>query len=64
MFFEKNFGFTATFCNPASGHEKGNVENKVGYHRHITKRTDVPLPALAYIMGNTAILLNPVMLRQ
>ena len=28
-----HYGFEARFCNPASGHEKGNVENKVGYSR-------------------------------
>jgi len=31
--FKNHFGFAATFCNAQSGHEKGNVENKVGYHR-------------------------------
>ena len=31
--FKNHFGFAATFCNVQSGHEKGNVENKVGYHR-------------------------------
>lgn len=28
-----HYGFEARFCNPDSGHEKGNVENKVGYSR-------------------------------
>lgn len=28
-----HYGFSARFCNPDSGHEKGNVENKVGYVR-------------------------------
>lgn len=27
------YGFTAEFCNPASGHEKGSVENAVGFIR-------------------------------
>ena len=31
--FQEHFGFEAAFCNPASGNEKGNVENKVGYLR-------------------------------
>lgn len=31
--FRTHYGFDATFCNPASGNEKGNVENKVGYLR-------------------------------
>ena len=28
-----HYGFTARFCNRESGHEKGNVENKIGYTR-------------------------------
>lgn len=28
-----HYGFEAIFCNPASGHEKGLVENLVGYIR-------------------------------
>ena len=28
-----HYGFEATFCNPAAGNEKGNVENKVGFIR-------------------------------
>lgn len=31
--FKQHYGFEVTFCNPNAGHEKGNVENKVGYHR-------------------------------
>ena len=31
--FKAHYGFQVTFCNPAAGHEKGNVENKVGYFR-------------------------------
>ena len=31
--FKEHHGFIAAFCNPNAGHEKGNVENKVGYHR-------------------------------
>jgi len=34
--------FQAEFCNPASGNEKGNVENKVGYTRR-NLLTPVPL---------------------
>ena len=33
MMFKNHFRFEAVFCNPASGHEKGNIEGKVGYHR-------------------------------
>ena len=31
--FMLHYRFRAEFCNPASGNEKGNVENKVGYSR-------------------------------
>lgn len=31
--FMVHYGFRSNFCNPRSGHEKGSVENKVGYHR-------------------------------
>jgi transposase len=40
--FQSHFGFEVSFCNPASGHEKGNVENKVGYVR---RNYFVPLPS-------------------
>ena len=39
--FMNHYCFTAAFCNVASGHEKGSVENKVGYHR---RNLFVPLP--------------------
>jgi len=39
--FKEHHGFEAVFCNPASGNEKGNVENKVGYHR---RNFLVPVP--------------------
>ena len=28
-----HYGFSVRFCNPESGHEKGNVESKIGYTR-------------------------------
>ena len=31
--FRWHYRFRATFCNPARGHEKGSVENKLGYVR-------------------------------
>lgn len=40
--FRAHYGFTIRFCNPQSGHEKGNVENKVGYTR---RNLFVPEPA-------------------
>jgi hypothetical protein len=39
--FKQHYGFAATFCNPSSGNEKGNVESKVGYHR---RNLLVPIP--------------------
>lgn len=39
--FAQHHGFAYTFCNPSSGNEKGNVENKVGYHR---RNMLVPVP--------------------
>ena len=41
--FEMHYGFEAVFCNPYSGHEKGNVENKVGYLR---RNFMVPIPKI------------------
>jgi hypothetical protein len=39
--FMMHHGFQSNFCNPNSGHEKGSVENKVGYHR---RNMLVPIP--------------------
>lgn len=39
--FSMHYGFEHNFCNPNSGHEKGNVENKVGYNR---RNFFVPIP--------------------
>lgn len=39
--FKSHYGFSAAFCNPASGNEKGHVENKVGY---IRRNMLVPIP--------------------
>ena len=41
--FKCHYGFWVSFCNPASGHEKGHVENKVGY---IRRNLFVPMPAV------------------
>lgn len=40
--FKEHYGFKAVFMNPAEGHEKGSVENKVGYCR---RNYLVPVPA-------------------
>lgn len=39
--FIEHYRFEAAFCNVNSGHEKGNVEGKVGYHR---RNMLVPIP--------------------
>lgn len=39
--FMEHYRFEAAFCNADSGHEKGNVEVKVGYHR---RNMLVPVP--------------------
>lgn len=38
-----HFGFESNFCNPASGNEKGSVENYVGYSR---RNYFVPVPQM------------------
>ncbi|NLE00661.1 MAG: IS21 family transposase [Fibrobacter sp.] len=39
--FSEHYRFEAVFCNVEAGHEKGNVESKVGYHR---RNWLVPIP--------------------
>jgi len=39
--FKCHYSFKSVFCNPASGNEKGNVENKCGYTR---RNFCVPIP--------------------
>ncbi|MHB1376219.1 MAG: IS21 family transposase [Candidatus Humimicrobiaceae bacterium] len=39
--FREHYRFEAVFCNINAGHEKGNVEGKVGYHR---RNMLVPVP--------------------
>ena len=41
--FMLHYRFSADFCNPAKGNEKGNVENKVGYTR---RNMLVPVPTI------------------
>lgn len=53
--FQEHFGFALTFCNPDSGHEKGNVENKVGYLR---RNLLVPVPEFASLTEYNAKLLR------
>jgi transposase len=52
--FRAHYGFSVRFCNPNSGHEKGNVENKVGYTR---RNMFVPVPAFDDVQAfNTELL--------
>ena len=52
--FRLHHGFEARFCNPYSGHEKGNVENKVGFTR---RNWFVPVPCLGDVeLFNQALL--------
>jgi len=46
--FMLHYNFISNFCNPNSSHEKGNVENKVGYTR---RNYLVPIRSLM-IFGN------------
>ncbi len=41
--FAAHYGFGFSFCNPNSGNEKGNVENKVGF---IRRNLMVPIPQI------------------
>ena len=43
-----HYGFTARFCNPSAGKEKGNVEGKVGYTR---RNFFVPVPEVDDLQG-------------
>jgi transposase len=53
--FQEHLGFEAAFCNPASGNEKGNVENKVGYLR---RNLLVPEPVFHSLDAHNAELIE------
>lgn len=55
MRFKCHYGFQVTFCNPNSGNEKGNVENKVGY---IRRNFLVPMPAFTCLEEFNKEMLN------
>lgn len=44
--FAAHYGFAYSFCNPESGHEKGNVEGKVKY---IRSNLFVPVPRISKV---------------
>ena len=54
MRFCEHYGFKSKFMNPASGNEKGNVENKVGYLR---RNLCVPIPMFSDLDEQNAKLL-------
>ena len=52
---QAHYGFETTFCNPAAGYEKGNVENKVGYFR---RNLLVPLLRVTDLVATNQALLG------
>ena len=53
--FEEHYRFKAVFMNPASGWEKGSVENKVGYLR---RNRCVPVPSFESLVEKNKELLS------
>jgi len=53
--FRAHYRFQARFCNPDSGHEKGNVERKVGYNR---SNLLVPVPRFQQVEAYNKALLD------
>jgi transposase len=53
--FREHYRFEAVFMNPGEGHEKGNVENKVGYQR---RNFLVPIPRFISLSDFNQQLLN------
>ena len=53
--FREHYGFQTVFMNPAEGHEKGNVENKVGYGR---RNYLVPVPRFEHLTDYNVQLLH------
>ena len=56
--FAAHYGFSYTFCNPNSGHEKGSVENKVGF---IRRSLLVPVPQVVNAKSYNKSLLDRCM---
>jgi len=53
--FKMHYRAESRYCNPYSGHEKGNVENAVGFLR---RNLMVPEPEAATLQGLNDVLLN------
>jgi len=53
--FAEHYRMHAVFMNPGEGHEKGNVENKVGYHR---RNLLVPIPRVPSVADFNCKLLD------
>ena len=51
--FRSHWGFSAQFCNPASGHEKGGVEGEVGFFR---RNHWVPVPQVQSLVSLNEVL--------
>lgn len=58
--FATHYGFNIKLCNPDSGHEKGNVENKVGT---IRRNLFVPEPTINNLEAFNAKLLEQCLIR-
>lgn len=56
--FMEHYRFEAAFCNRNAGHEKGNVEGKVGYHR---RNMLVPVPRISDLAAFNRELLDECM---
>lgn len=56
--FSAHYGFSFSFCNPNAGHEKGNVENKVGALR---RALFVPVPQVSDMAAYNRRLLDRCM---
>ena len=53
--FQTHYGFEYSFCNPYSGHEKGSVENAVGFVR---RNLMVPMPSAESFQTLTRVWLD------
>jgi hypothetical protein len=53
--FRCHYGFAVRFCNPDSGHEKGNVERKVAFNR---RNLFVPVPVCEDVLAYNRKLLD------
>lgn len=57
---QAHYGFETTFCHPAAGYEKGNVENKVGQRSGFFHQRVLHAVALAFEQEEMAVVRQPV----